>query len=70
MSTYLTVPELADQLGVQPHSIREYACREEDPLPIRYMKGKERSGFVIVEELNEWLARNTCLHTERRRYAG
>lgn len=68
MCEYMTVLALAEELGVKPSTIREFACRCEDPLPIRYIKGKERSGFVIVAELNEWMGRNTCLHTERKRY--
>ncbi|MBX9032640.1 hypothetical protein [Gordonibacter massiliensis (ex Traore et al. 2017)] len=66
---YMNVPELASQLGTKPETLREYACRSDDPLPIHYIRGKERSGFVIVAELNEWLERNTCLHLERKDYA-
>ena len=47
----------------------EYAARSEDPLPVRYVRGKVRSGFVLVSELDEWMARNTCLYMERGEYA-
>lgn len=64
----MTVPRLAAQTGTKVEKLYEYATRKDDPLPIRYYKGKERSGFVIVPELYDWMSRNTCLFTERKRY--
>lgn len=65
----VTVPQLAAQTGTKPSKLMEYAARSEDPLPVRYVRGKVRSGFVLVSELDEWLARNTCLYMERGEYA-
>lgn len=65
----VTVPQLAAQMGTKPSKLHDLAARADDPLPIRYVCGKERSGFVRVTELDEWLARNTCLYMERSEYA-
>ena len=65
----VTVPQLAAQTGTKPSKLMEYAARSDDPLPVRYVRGKVRSGFVLVSELDEWMARNTCLYMERGEYA-
>lgn len=66
IAPYMTVTELADSWGTNPDKLHEYARRESDPLPIRYIKGKTRYGIVMVEEVNEWLLRNTVLANERK----
>ena len=40
------------------------ARRAEDPLPVRYLKGKTRYGFVVVPELMEWLERNSEVRSD------
>lgn len=65
----VTVPQLAKQTGTKPSKLMEYAARSEDPLPVRYVRGKVRSGFVLTPELYDWMARNTCLYMERVEYA-
>ena len=65
----MTVSELASEWGVKVNGIYSLAASRDDPLPIRYPKGKVRSGFVVVEELNEWIGRNTVLYNERKAYA-
>lgn len=65
----VTVLQLAEQTGTKPSKLHELAARTEDPLPIRYVRGKVRSGFVLTPELYDWMARNTCLYMERGEYA-
>lgn len=62
----MPVREIADQLGTNHSTILQYARREDDPLPLRYIKGKRNGGFVIVPEFVEWLERNTCSYAERK----
>ena len=69
MANYLTVKDIAAEIGTNNTSVLGLASREEDPLPLRYIKGKKRTGFVIVSELNEWIDRNTCFYNERDKYA-
>lgn len=63
---YMTAGELADSWGVAPEKLYEYARRESDPLPIRYVRGKTRYGIVMVEEVSEWLLRNSVLFNDRK----
>lgn len=63
----LSTKEVASQLGTNPTTVQQYAAREEDPLPLRYIKGKRNGGFVVVGEFVEWLGRNTCLYRDRPR---
>ena len=65
----VTVPRLAEQMGTKPAKLRNLARREDDPLPVRYFDGQERYGFVVVGELEDWLARNTSLYADRRKRA-
>ena len=44
----------------------EWAAREVDPMPVRYVDG-ERYGSVLVSEFEAWFKRNTGLYSERRR---
>lgn len=60
--------EVAAQLGTNESTVGRYARRAEDPLPLRYIKGKRNGGFVIVEEFLGWVRRNTCWITERDQY--
>ena len=66
MATYMTAPELAEEWGVKLNSVYALAGASKDPLPIHYVMGKTRNGFVIVDELNEWIGRNTVLYSERK----
>jgi hypothetical protein len=66
----ITMPtrEVAAQLGTNPATVLEYARRKEDPLPLRYIKGKRNGGFVVTADFLEWIDRNTCSYNERRDY--
>ncbi len=65
----LSTKEVAAQLGTNQSEVLKLARRSEDPLPLRYLKGKARGGFTLVDELTAWLIRNTCMYTERKDYA-
>ena len=60
---YMSAKQVAEALGTNQTHVLEYARRKDDPLPLRYIKGK-RNG-----EFDEWLIRNTCLYNERKEYA-
>lgn len=62
---YMTVSQLASMWGTKVETIRTYARRADDPLPIRYIAGKSRYGFIALSELEPWVERNTCLLGER-----
>lgn len=68
MGGYLSTKDVAEALGTNKTKVIEYAARKEDPLPLRYIKGKVNGGFVIAWEFDEWLMRNTVLYRERRAY--
>lgn len=61
----LQTREIAEQLGTNHATVLEYARRTDDPLPLRYIKGKRKGGFVIVTEFEDWLKRNSCSYAER-----
>lgn len=62
---FLTVKQLAEMWGTNVTTILSYAKRRTDPLPIRYIEGKTRGGFLSTAEVEAWVARNTVLHDER-----
>lgn len=64
----MPVREVAEQLGTNHSTILQYARREDDPLPLRYIKGKKNGGFILVSELSDWIVRNTCSYSERKNY--
>lgn len=64
----MSCKQVAQQLGTNVSKVQEYARRTEDPLPLRYIKGKRNGGFVVVEEFVTWLERNTCPYSERDDY--
>lgn len=65
----LSTKEVAAQLGTNQTEVLKLARRDVDPLPLRYLKGKARGGFALVDELTAWLIRNTCMYKERKDYA-
>lgn len=60
----ITTTALAEQLGTRNDKLMALARRAEDPLPVRYLKGKTRYGFVVVPELMEWLERNSEVRSD------
>lgn len=59
------VPALCRECGWDRHYLYELAAREEDPLPVRYLPGKVRGGFVLRSEFEEWIRRNAPQYRER-----
>lgn len=60
----ITIGTLAEQLGTRRDHLMVYARRAEDPLPVRYLDGKKRNGFVIVAEFVAWLERNSEVRSD------
>lgn len=60
----ITMGPLAEQLGTRKDHLMVYARRAEDPLPLRYLDGKKRYGFVIVPEFVAWLERNSEVRSD------
>ena len=60
----VTVGDLADQMHVKASTLYELARRDDDPLPLRTLKGMKRSSAMLVEEWMEWYVRNTDLFKE------
>lgn len=60
----ITIGPLAEQLGTRRDHLMVYARRAEDPLPLRYLDGKKRNGFVIVAEFVAWLERNSEVRSD------
>lgn len=65
MAAFMTVKKLAEETGWDEKNIRAYAKDASDPLPIYYVKQRFRGGVVIVEEVEEWIRRNSRLYSEK-----
>lgn len=65
MAAYMSVKRLADETGWDSKQIYEYAKDRSDPLPIYYVKNRYRGGVVIVDEVSEWIRRNSRLYADR-----
>lgn len=62
---YVTTRQLAEMWGTKVETLRTYARRAQDPLPIRYIDGRVRGGFLAVAELEPWVERNTHILGEQ-----
>ena len=67
---YMPLSAVARQMGTRDDYLLPYIRRAEDPMPVRWLAGKSRYGFVIVAELNAWLERNTVGWAGRGERAG
>ena len=65
MESFMSVKRFADECGWDVKLVYEYARDGSDPLPIHYVKGRHRGGVVIVQEVSEWIRRNSRLYSER-----
>ena len=65
MANYMTVRQLADETGWDEKSIYEYAGDKVDPLPLYYVKQRLRGGVLIVEEVSDWIRRNSRAYLEK-----
>ena len=65
MADYMTIRQLADETGWDEKNIYAYARDASDPLPVYYVKQRQRGGVVIVEEVSEWIRRNSRLYSEK-----
>lgn len=58
-SEWLSLPEVARELGMDYKRVREWTNRKEDPLPARLIDGNKKQKRVYRPHLNEWLFRNS-----------
>ncbi len=65
MPAFMSVKQLAEETGWDVSCIYEYARDVADPLPIYYVKQRYRGGVVIVDEIKEWMHRNSRLYSEK-----
>ena len=59
-----TVSQLSQEMGIKTSTLYELARREEDPLPLRTLKGFKRTSCIAVEEWLSWWERNSDLFKE------
>ena len=60
----VTVSDLAEQMHMSTDTLYELARREEDPMPLRTIRGMKRSSSMLVSELEEWYVRNSDMFKE------
>lgn len=61
----MTVPKMCEEMNMDLHTAYELARREEDPLPLRYLRGNKKNGRILEDELREWWLRNSVHYQER-----
>ena len=67
MSMFLTVADMCEQMHMDKHTAYELAGREEDPLPLRYLRGNVKYGRILQSELDEWWLRNSVHYKDRKK---
>lgn len=58
---WLSIPQVATELGMDEKRVREWTKRRIDPLPTHLIAGNRKQGRVFRPELNEWIMRNSEL---------
>lgn len=58
---WLTLKQVAEELGMHYPRVLEWTKRAVDPLPIHLIAGNKKQGRVFRPELNEWIMRNSEL---------
>lgn len=66
MAVMVTIPKLAEEMGISKNTLYSLARREHDPLPLRTLDGHKRSSCMVVDEWVEWFERNSTLFKEVR----
>lgn len=67
MPVMVTVADLAEQMHMDKHNFYEWARRDDDPLPLRTVKGMRKSSCISVADWLSWWERNTDLFKEVQR---
>lgn len=63
---FVTVPELARQMGADLNGLYRLAREGDDPLPAYYIGGKRRGAVVMVSDLAAWFERNRVPYADAR----
>lgn len=58
---WLSLKQVAKELGMQYERVLEWPRRKVDPLPMRLIDGNRKQGRVYRGDLNEWILRNSDL---------
>ncbi len=61
---WLSVRQVAEELGMDYVRVLRWTKRKEDPLPTRLIAGNKKQGRVFRPELNEWIIRNSQIYAE------
>lgn len=61
---WLSLPEVAEELGMDYKRVRAWTKRKHDPLPARLIDGNRKQSRVYRPQLNEWLMRNSEVANE------
>ena len=64
MATMTTISRLAEEMEMSPNTLYALARRDDDPLPLRTLKGMKRSSALVVDDWLAWYERNTDLFKE------
>lgn len=56
---WLSLHEVAEELGIDYKRVREWIRLKSDPLPARLFPGNKKQARVYRHDLNEWLMRNS-----------
>jgi len=64
MAVMVTIRQLSEETGLKRSTLYELARREEDPLPLRTLKGHKRTSCMSVRDWLEWFDRNSDLFKE------
>lgn len=58
---WLSVRQVADELGMDYARVLGWTRRKVDPLPSRLIDGNRKQGRIYRGDLNEWILRNSEL---------
>lgn len=59
VSEWLSIAEVARELGMDYKRVLAWTRRKDDPLPARFIDGNKKQARVYRPTLNEWLFRNS-----------
>ncbi len=58
-SEWLSLAEVARELGMDYKRVLGWTRRDEDPLPARLIEGNKKQARVYRPALNDWIIRNS-----------
>lgn len=64
---WLSLQDVARELRMDYKRVREWAKRDDDPLPAVLIDGNTKQARVYRRDLNEWIWRNSQSYEERNK---